>query len=94
VAFEAPEDIAVKVGVAVAEGVLSADVELFEFTLSCRRRIAAFGGGGGSRRSKMISPLLSSSLNSAGSYAAASSSKPCPVAAESKDIRMVDIENK
>lgn len=37
VAFEVPEDITVKVGVAVAEGVLSADVELLEFTLSCRR---------------------------------------------------------
>jgi hypothetical protein len=37
VAFEVPEDTAVKADVAVAEGVLSADVELLEFTLSCRR---------------------------------------------------------
>ena len=37
VAFEAPEDIAVKVGAEEAEGVLSVDVELFELTLSSRR---------------------------------------------------------
>ena len=37
VAFEAPEDIAVKVGVEVAEGVLIVGVELLEVTLSCRR---------------------------------------------------------
>ncbi len=37
VAFEVPEDIAVKVGVEVAEDVLSVDVELLELTLSCRR---------------------------------------------------------
>jgi hypothetical protein len=67
VAFEVPEDTAVKVGVEVAEGVLSVDVELLELTLSCRRWIEALGSGGGSRRSKVISPLLSSSLNSAGS---------------------------